>query len=99
MSNQERLMKVLLGPHISEKAHQVADQCNQVVFKVAPDATKPEIKKAVELLLKVDVESVQVTNVNGKTKRSRFAMGKRKNWRKAYVRIKAGQDINFMGAE
>lgn len=97
--NSERLMKVLMGPHVSEKAHMVGDLGNQVVFKVAPDATKPEIKKAVEMLFEVEVEGVQVTNVMGKTKRSRSMMGKRKNWRKAYVRIKSGQDINFMGAE
>ncbi|MDH5408419.1 MAG: 50S ribosomal protein L23 [Gammaproteobacteria bacterium] len=95
----ERLMKVLLGPHVSEKATVVADQGNQIVFKVAPDATKPEIKSAVEMLFDVKVKAVQVTNVQGKTKRSRSTMGKRKNWRKAYVRLEDGQDINFIGAE
>lgn len=97
--NSERLMQVLLGPHVSEKATVVADQDNQVVFKVAPNATKPEIKRAVEVLFEVEVEGVQVSNVIGKTKRGKSTLGKRKNWRKAYVRIKAGQDISFMGAE
>jgi len=97
--NPERLMKVLLGPHVSEKATVVADQDNQFVFKVAPDATKPEIKNAVEMLFDVKVKAVQVSNVQGKTKRGKSAMGKRKNWRKAYVRLEAGQEINFVGAE
>lgn len=81
--NSERLMQVLLGPHVSEKATVVADQDNQVVFKVAPNATKPEIKRAVEVLFEVEVEGVQVSNVIGKTKRGKSTLGKRKNWRKA----------------
>jgi large subunit ribosomal protein L23 len=97
--NQERLMNVLLEPHISEKSTLLADQANQVVFKVVPSATRTEIKKAVELLFNVEVEGVQVTNMKGKTKRTALGMGRRKDWKKAYVRIKAGQDINFMGAE
>lgn len=97
--NQERLMNVLLEPHISEKSTVAADRDNQVVFKVVPDATKTEIKKAVELMFKVDVEGVQVVNNTGKTKRSSFGTGRRKDWKKAYVRIKPGQDINFVGAE
>ncbi|MDY6980597.1 MAG: 50S ribosomal protein L23 [Pseudomonadota bacterium] len=97
--NQERLMNVLLEPHISEKSTMLADQANQVVFKVVPSATRTEIKNAVELLFNVEVEGVQVTNMKGKTKRTMHGMGRRKDWKKAYVRIKAGQDINFMGAE
>jgi len=97
--NQERLMKVLLGPHISEKSTNVAEQANQVVFKVMPDATKTEIKHAVEKMFEVSVEDVQVANMKGKSKRNRFGLGKRKDWKKAYVRLKAGDDINFLGTE
>lgn len=97
--NQERIFKVLLGPHVSEKATVVAEENNQVVFKVAPDATKPEIKKAVEQLFKVKVESVQVCNLKGKRKRTRYGVGKRSDLRKAYVRLQEGQDIDFLGAE
>ncbi len=96
---QERLMKVLLGPLVSEKSQNAADNSNQVVFKVVTDATKPEIKKAVKLMFEVDVESVQTSNVTGKTKRAQGKLGKRKDWKKAYVRIKAGQDINFAGSD
>lgn len=97
--NQERLLKVLLEPHISEKSTNVAEQANQVVFKVVPDATKAEIKKAVELLFEVSVEGVQVVNNKGKVKRTSAGRGKRKDWKKAYVRLKAGDDINFLGTE
>jgi large subunit ribosomal protein L23 len=94
--NQERLMQVLLAPQISEKATYVAEKNEQVIFRVASDATKPEIKAAVELLFKVDVESVQVSNVKGKVKRFRGNVGRRKGWKKAYVCLKAGQEINFV---
>ena len=94
--NQERLMQVLLAPQISEKATYVAEKNEQVIFCVASDATKPEIKAAVELLFKVDVESVQVSNVKGKVKRFRGNVGRRKSWKKAYVCLKAGQEINFV---
>jgi len=97
--SQERLMKVLLEPHVSEKSSVVGDKHNQVVFKVVTDATKTEIKQAVELLFEVNVDSVQVTNVKGKTKRTQSGIGRRKNWKKAYIRLQAGQDINFIGAE
>lgn len=97
--SQERLMKVLLEPHVSEKSTNVAEQANQVVFKVVPDATKEEIKQAVEKMFEVSVEGVQVVNVKGKNKRSRFGNGKRKDWKKAYVSLKAGDDINFLGTE
>lgn len=97
--NQERLMQVLVAPQISEKATYVADKNEQVIFIVAPDATKPEIKAAVELLFKVQVESVQVSNLKGKQKRFGRFMGKRKDVRKAYVSLKPGQEINFVAGE
>ncbi len=94
--NQERLMQVLLAPQISEKATWVADKNEQVIFRVASDATKPEIKAAVELLFKVQVESVQVSVVKGKQKRFGRSMGRRKGWKKAFVSLKPGQEINFV---
>jgi len=94
--NQERLMQVLLAPQISEKATLVADKHAQVIFRVASDATKPEVKGAVELLFKVAVESVQIANVKGKHKKFGRMMGRRKNWKKAYVCLKPGQEINFV---
>lgn len=94
--NQERLLQVLLAPQISEKATFVADKNEQVIFRVATDATKPEIKAAVELLFKVQVESVQVANVKGKVKRFKGAVGRRKGWKKAYVSLKPGQELNFV---
>ena len=93
--NQERLLQVLVAPQISEKATYVADKNEQVVFIVAPDATKPEIKAAVELLFKVNVKSVQVSNLKGKQKRYGRSMGKRNDLRKAFVCLQAGQEINF----
>ena len=93
--NQERLMQVLLAPQISEKATWVAEKNEQVIFRVVSDATKPEIKAAVELLFKVEVESVQVSTVKGKQKRFGRSMGRRKNWKKAFVSLKPGQEINF----
>jgi large subunit ribosomal protein L23 len=97
--SQERLMKVLLAPHVSEKTTRVADQANQVVFRVLPDASKTEIKKAVELLFEVKVSAVQVSNMKGKLKRFGQSIGRRKNWKKAYVTLAEGQDIDFMGGE
>jgi large subunit ribosomal protein L23 len=94
--NQERLMQVLLAPQISEKATYLADKHEQVIFRVATDATKPEIKAAVELLFKVEVEAVQVANVKGKVKRFKGATGRRKGWKKAFVSLKPGQEINFV---
>ena len=93
--NQERLLQVLLAPQVSEKATYVADKNNQVVFKVAADATKPEIKAAVELLFKVEVDAVQVLNVKGKVKRRGAVQGRRKGWKKAFVCLKPGQEIQF----
>ena len=94
--NQQRLMQVLLAPQISEKATYVADKHEQVVFRVASDATKPEVKAAVELLFKVTVEAVQIAVVKGKKKKFGRFMGARKNWKKAYVCLKPGQEINFV---
>ena len=93
--NQERLMTVLLAPVISEKATQIADKHEQVVFRVAQDATKPEVKAAVELMFKVQVEKVQISNVMGKEKRFGRFVGRRRHWKKAYVCLKPGQEINF----
>ena len=93
---EERLMQVLLAPQISEKATYIADKNEQVIFRVATDATKPEIKAAVELLFKVQVESVQVANVKGKVKRFKGTTGRRKGWKKAFVSLKPGQEINFV---
>jgi len=93
--NNERLMTVLLAPVVSEKGTFIADRHSQVIFRVLPDATKPEIKAAVELMFKVEVDSVQVANVMGKEKRFGRFIGRRRNWKKAYVCLKAGQEINF----
>ena len=95
--NQERLMQVLLAPQISEKATYVADKHEQVIFRVATDATKPEIKAAVELMFKVEVASVSTLNQKGKTKRFGRSIGRRDHVKKAYVSLKAGQELNFSG--
>ncbi len=97
--SQERLIKILLAPQISEKATYVADKNEQVIFRVAPDATKPEIKAAVEMMFKVTVNSVQVTNVKGKVKRMGRLLGRRNDWKKAYVCLAPGQEINFAASE
>lgn len=97
--SQERLLKVILAPVISEKTTRVADKLNQVVFRVLPDATKPEISAAVASLFKVEVTAVQVLNVKGKVKRSGRVTGRRDNWKKAYVTLKPGQDIDFAGGQ
>lgn len=93
--NQNRLLQVLLAPQVSEKATFIADKNEQVIFRVASDATKPEVKAAVELLFKVEVKSVQIANVKGKEKRFGKFMGRRQSWKKAFVCLKAGQEINF----
>lgn len=95
----ERLYQILVSPIISEKSTRIADQGNQVAFEVLPDASKQEIKQAVELAFEVDVERVQVANVRGKVKRFGRTPGARSNWKKAYVRLKAGQDIDFTGGQ
>jgi large subunit ribosomal protein L23 len=92
---QERLLQVLVAPQISEKATMLAEKNNQVVFVVIPNATKPEIKAAIELLFKVQVRSIQVANAKGKTKRFGKTMGRRSNVRKAFISLAAGQEINF----
>ena len=93
--NNERLMTVLLAPVVSEKGTYIADKYEQVIFRVMQNATKPEVKAAVELMFKVQVESVQIANVKGKQKRFGTHLGRRRNWKKAYVSLKPGQEINF----
>jgi large subunit ribosomal protein L23 len=93
--SNERLMTVLLAPVVSEKATFIADKHEQVIFRVAPSATKPEVKAAVEMMFKVQVESVQIANVKGKKKRFGQYNGKRRDWKKAYVSLMPGQEINF----
>ena len=93
--NQERVFQILMGPHVSEKAAIVADANNQYVFKVAIDATKDEIKHSVEQLFKVTVDDVMTLRVKGKMKRNRFGWTTRPTWKKAYVRLAQGQQIDF----
>ena len=95
--DEGRLATVLVAPIVSEKATGIAEKHNQVLFKVLRDATKPEIKAAVELMFKVEVESVQTVNQKGKTKRFGRSIGRRDHVKKAYVSLKAGQEINFGG--
>jgi large subunit ribosomal protein L23 len=97
--SHERLLKVLLAPHVTEKGAIAAEASNQYVFRVATDATKPEIKQAVEKLFEVSVDSVRVVNSKGKTKRFGLHGGQRKDWKKAYVSVKEGQSIDFSGGE
>lgn len=97
--NQERLMTVLIGPHVSEKGTVLAEKHNQIVFKVRRDASKAEIRAAVELMFEVKVDGVQVLNQKGKSKRFGQHMGRRSDWKKAYVRLAEGHDIDFIGAE
>jgi large subunit ribosomal protein L23 len=92
---EARLMQILVSPIVSEKATMIADKTQSIAFQVLQDATKPEIKAAVELLFKVQVESVNVLNIKGKQKRFGKFMGRRNNVRKAYVNLKPGQEINF----
>jgi large subunit ribosomal protein L23 len=96
---QERLMQVLVAPVVSEKSTFVADKNEQVIFRVAANATKPEIKAAIELMFKVQVDRVQVLNVKGKEKRFWRFMGRRRDWKKAYICLKPGQEINFAAGE
>src|SRR6056300_1368382 len=97
--NQERIFQVLVGPHVSEKAAIVADASNQYVFKVAVDASKSEIKKSVEQLFNVKVSDVNTLKVKGKVKRTRYGYSTKPTWKKAYVRLEQGQDIDFAVAE
>ena len=94
----DKSLQSVLSPHVTEKATMVADKLNQVVFKVRKTATKMQVKEAIESMFKVDVKAVNLLNVKGKTKKaSRNTMGRRSDWKKAYVSIKAGQEINFTG--
>jgi large subunit ribosomal protein L23 len=97
--NDKRLMRVLLAPHVSEKSTHIAENNNQIAFKVAGNAKKIEIKQAVELLFNVEVKSVSVANVKGKKKRFGLIQGRRQNWKKAYVTLQSGHDIDFLGVE
>jgi large subunit ribosomal protein L23 len=97
--NKDRLYKILLAPRVTEKTARIGDESNQYVFKVASDANKPEIKAAVESLFEVNVESVRVVNVKGKSKMFKMRPGKRSDWKKAYVRVQEGQVIDFLGGE
>jgi large subunit ribosomal protein L23 len=97
--NQERVFQVLIGPHVSEKAAVIADASNQYVFRVAIDATKAEIKKSVEQLFKVKVSEVNTLRVKGKVKRNKFGFSTKSTWKKAYVRLEQGQDIDFAVAD
>jgi large subunit ribosomal protein L23 len=97
--NRERLMQVLLAPVVSEKSTFVADKANQYVFRVASDATKPEVKAAVEFMFKTRVKSVSVLNVRGKQKRFGRFIGRRNHWKKAYVALEPGQEITFAEGE
>ena len=99
MSNQERLMQVLLAPHVTEKGNMVLQNANQIVFKVLPSATKSEIKQAVETLFKVKVMGVTTVNVKGKNKRFGGRLGRRSDWKKAYVTLAEGQELDFLGAK
>ena len=95
--DEGRLMSVLVAPIVSEKATMFGEKSNAVTFKVLQDATKPEIKAAVELMFKVEVKGVSVANIKGKTKRFGKSIGRRDNVRKAYVTLKAGQELNLVG--
>lgn len=96
---EERLYKVILAPVVSEKTAIATEQSNQVVFKVLKGASKSEIQAAVEKMFDVKVQTVNVLNVKGKTKRTRFGVGKRNDWKKAYVRLEQGQEIDFASGE
>jgi len=95
--DEGRLMQVLVAPVVSEKATMVAEKSNAVTFKVLQDATKTEIKAAVQLMFKVDVQAVAVVNTKGKTKRFGKSIGRRDNVRKAYVTLQPGQELNLSG--
>ncbi|MDH4107666.1 MAG: 50S ribosomal protein L23 [Gammaproteobacteria bacterium] len=98
-ARQERLMSVIYGPHLSEKSTIVAEENNQVVFKVRRDATKAEIRQAVEMLFEVKVDDVTVVNTKGKSKRFGLTRGRRSDWKKAYVRLAPESRIDFLGTE
>ena len=93
--NQERIFQILISPHISEKSAVLGDNANQAVFQVATDAKKPEIKAAVEQLFEVKVANVRTVNMKGKTKRQGQRLGKRSDWKKAYVSLEQGHEIDL----
>ena len=97
--NQERIFTVLREPHISEKVSVLGDVANQYAFKVSVDATKAEIREAIETIFKVSVKNVSTVNVKGKTKKTARGMSRKKNWKKAYVTVAAGQELDYMVAE
>ena len=97
--NKERLMRILQEPRVTEKSSILGDKYRQFVFRVLKDATKPEIKQAVETLFEVKVESVRTANTKGKVKRYQQALGQRSDWKKAYVRLQEGFDIDFMNVK
>ncbi|MDA8703155.1 50S ribosomal protein L23 [Pseudomonadales bacterium] len=97
--NQERIFTVLREPHISEKVSVLGDVANQYAFKVSVDATKAEIREAIETIFKVSVRNVSTVNVKGKTKKTARGMSRKKNWKKAYVTVAQGQELDYMVAE
>ena len=97
--NEERLTQVLVGPHVSEKTTRIGDIANQVVFRVLKDARKAEIKRAVERMFEVEVDHVRTVNVKGKRRGFRGRYGRTSDWKKAYVRLKPGHEIELLGAE
>jgi large subunit ribosomal protein L23 len=99
VQSKERLMSVVIGPHLSEKSTAAGERHHQVVFRVRRDSTKAEVRRAVELLFEVKVAGVQVVNCQGKAKRFGRSTGRRQDWKKAYVTLAEGSDINFLGAD
>jgi large subunit ribosomal protein L23 len=97
LSNIDKSLQTILAPQITEKATMIADKNNQVAFKVKKSATKADVKTAIETMFKVEVTAVNILNMSGKTKRSGRTIGKRNDWKKAYVCIKSGQEINLTG--
>jgi large subunit ribosomal protein L23 len=97
--NTEKLMSIIVGPHVSEKSARISEDANHIVFRVRQDATKPEIKAAVELMFEVKVAQVNVVNVGGKQKRFGQRLGRRSDFKKAYVRLAPGQSIDLAGSE
>jgi large subunit ribosomal protein L23 len=97
LSNIDKSLQTILAPQITEKATMIADKNNQVAFKVKKSATKVDVKTAIETMFKVEVTAVNILNMSGKTKRSGRTIGKRNDWKKAYVCIKSGQEINLTG--
>ena len=97
--SQERLMQIILAPHVTEKTAAASESSNQQAFKVLVDADKSEVKAAIELMFNVKVENVRLINVKGKVKRFKQVEGKRSDWKKAYVRLAEGSEINYEGAE